>query len=221
MKEFTMAVEKIRENIPAVMSFAVVTFCMEFFSLGLLSFCVLREWKEAFASGRDPDVSTIIQKDLIVQDIKPWLYRSLMVFSIRFAMFLFLLPVYLVTNHLTQHIFLVGLVAWLCLLLLGLFLLSVQAMFVHWYSLLYIDGYFSEIDSFKATWCHLKRFSFTILQFSVLEHVLLFASWIVPCLGPVLIHRPIVMVAKFISYEEHRENLLHIAKEAGLELVRK
>ena len=220
MKEFTLAVDKIRPDLPAVISFAVTTFFMEFFSAGLLSFAVLREWKESFTLGRDPDVSRVIQTDEIAQDIKPWLYLSLINLFMRLGILIFCVPIYIVTQQLMLHLPLLGVLAWLFLIILGIFLLSVRSMFVHWYSLLYVDQYFTEVDSFKAGWAHLKRFSLPILQFSLLENILFFSSWLVPCLGPILLHRPITQYARLISYEEHRETLLHAAKEDGLQLVK-
>ena len=119
MKNFTLAVEKIQQDMPSIISFAIITFFMELLSLGLLSFSVLREWKNSLIDGRDPDVARIIQKEVIIEDIKPWLYRSLMIWSIRFLMVILLLPMYMVSHYLMVKIPLLGVFAWLSLILLG------------------------------------------------------------------------------------------------------
>ena len=210
MRPFVQTMTFLQQNLAAWLLFSILAFLIDKCSLGLLSLQILRVSKRSYIAQENPSIQEVLNDIPLGKDIKTWVYMFGYSMLFRVGMFLFLWPLYIVCSALWKHVILLGLIAWLGFFLLLILLFAIESIFMLWFQLLVIDGYFDEKTAFLVNWEYLKKRSRPMAVFCLIE-----AAW---CLSPLFfISLPSVM--RVIGYEEEREVLLEIAQQANLSML--
>jgi hypothetical protein len=212
MQYFLKAAQFLQEQLISWLSFFVLTFFIEFGTLGLLSFHVLRESKRAFLAQSPPDISAVWSEVPWEEDIVAWLWISGIRWGGRLVCLILLWPIYLTCGGLWAAIPLLGFCAYIFLGFLIVVLFSIESLYTQWFQLLYVDGYFTPKQALKSNWMYVRKMSRPIFIFCLIEnflHIPLFFS----CVIPAVISRPVILIAQLIFYEEEREHILAISDQ--------
>ena len=204
----------IRDHLASWVPFFVLTFFLDVLSFGFLSFHILREAKSAYLEKRTPDMQAVLYEIPLQADFYAWFWMLGLQVILRVLGALFFFPLYITCGLLSKHVLLLGVVGYLILFVLFLLFCTLQSILLHWYQLLYIDGYFSPKDCLLVSWRYTKKMSRPVSLFCLIEnviHVPLYFS----CAVPVAITRPLIMIARVMYYETEREHILLLAKEEG------
>ena len=216
MRYFVQSLQYLQEHFLSWLSFFVLTFFIEVFTLGLLSFQILRETKRAFLAKNPPSLASIWKDIPWEADIQAWFWFGAVRWCVRIAGLLFLWPIYSTCGGLWGNgLIFLGLFGYLALFVLTIFVFAIESMLTYWVQLLYINGYFSPKEALRVNWEYLKQRSRPIFLFCSIEN-LLHIPLLFTCVMPAVISRPTIIIALLQAYEEEREHILILANDCGI-----
>ena len=216
MKNYLKSLQFFQENIVAWISFFVLSFVMEVLSIGFLSFAVLRETKRAWLANDNPNISVVWKEIPWESDITAWAWHLGIRSAVRVFGFLFLWPIYSMASGMWEWLPILGFFAYIVFFFLIIVFFAFESLITHWLQLLHIDGYSNPKEAWKINWGYVKKMSRDVSEFCFLENCI-HIPFLFSCVMPAVISRPLVLMARLMAYEEEREHIYALAKQAGVE----
>jgi len=216
MQNYLKSIQFFQENILSWISFFILSFLLEVFTIGLLSFSILRETKRAWLSSDSPNISVVWKEVPWSTDIKAWGWHLGMKSVIRIAAAIFLWSVYSTASGLWEWVPVLGFFAYVALFLLLIIFCTLESLFMHWLQILHIDGYSNPQEAWKVNWAYVKKMSRDVSEFCLVENCI-HIPFLFSCAMPAVISRPIILMARLMAYEEEREHIYALAKQENID----
>ena len=216
MQNYLKSLQFFQENIVTWIAFFVLSFFLDVFSIGLLSFAILRETKRAWLAKDNPNISSVWKEVPWETDILAWGWHLGIRCIVRIVAVIFLWPVYSTASGLWSWVPILGFFAFIALFFLVIIFCTLESIVTHWLVLLHIDGFSSPKEAWKVNWAYVQKMSRDVSEFCLVENCL-HIPFLFSCVMPAVLSRPIVLMARLMAYEQEREHLYALASKEGVE----